>query len=144
MWCLRGQGFPVQGCSQEQASKREPATLAHVQDQQLPTSWALPMKCHPFYKTHAWEVARKQCLHDSGWLCARCNTSLVGMGRKAHVHHRKPYRKAPALGTEPLNLLALCQPCHNAEEHGPKGSCDADGMPIDASHPWFAKTKRKT
>jgi hypothetical protein len=66
------------------------------------------------------------------------------MGRAAHVHHRKPFRKAPALALEPLNLMPLCQPCHNVEEQGGgKGACDVDGMPIDASHPWNAKAKRK-
>jgi hypothetical protein len=102
------------------------------------------MQCNPFYKSKAWRTARRQALHDSGWRCMRCDTSLVGMGRSAHVHHRKPFKRAPALGTEPLNLMPLCQPCHNAEEQvRTHGGCDDQGGPIDRDHPWFDKTKLK-
>lgn len=72
--------------------------------------------CDPFYKTKAWEIARLQCLHDYGWRCSNCEKSLVGLGRGAHVHHRKELNRSPALATEPLNLLPLCRSCHNKLE----------------------------
>jgi 5-methylcytosine-specific restriction enzyme A len=98
------------------------------------------MARHRFYLTPEWQRARRQALHDHDYKCQRCGVSLIGMGKAAHVHHRRPYKVAPALGTEPLNLLPLCVGCHN-NEHGTrsKGACDANGYPIDASHPWSAK-----
>jgi 5-methylcytosine-specific restriction endonuclease McrA len=95
-----------------------------------------------FYLTSAWQRARKQALHDAGYQCTRCHASLVGIGKRAHVHHRKPYLKAPALAIEPLNLQALCISCHNAV-HGEikrgrsSSACGADGRPTDPQHPWF-------
>ena len=103
------------------------------------------MKQLPFYTTNAWrKKARPQALHDANYQCQRCGVSLIGMKQGAHVHHRKPYLTAPALATEPLNLIALCRSCHNAEHHKMKGNkvssaCDINGLPIDASHPWFKK-----
>ena len=101
------------------------------------------MKPLPFYVSRAWLNARRQALHDANYQCQRCKASLIGMGRHAHVHHRKEYKRAPALAIEPLNLMALCQPCHNAEHHTMKGNgstaCDEQGMPLDASHPWYTK-----
>jgi len=98
------------------------------------------MQPHPFYKGRAWQHARRQALHDANYRCVRCDTTLVGKGRAAHVHHRKAYAKAPALGIEPLNLQPLCRSCHNAahaELKRPRARCDEDGRPIDQDHPWF-------
>jgi 5-methylcytosine-specific restriction endonuclease McrA len=102
------------------------------------------MQQHPFYTTRAWrKIARPQALHDAGYVCERCGVSLVGLKQAAHVHHRKPYLTTPALATEPLNLIALCRSCHNAEHHamkrGHSNACDIDGRPIDLRHPWFKK-----
>jgi hypothetical protein len=98
------------------------------------------MKPLPFYKTPAWRRARRQALHDAGHKCGRCGASLVGMGRKAHVHHLKPYRVAPALGIEPLNLVPLCIGCHDSIHHemNRKPQCGVDGRPLTDDHPWFA------
>ena len=104
------------------------------------------MKPLPFYNTSAWRrVARKQALLDAGYQCQRCHVSLAGLKQGAHVHHRKPYRAAPALGTERLNLLPLCRSCHDAEHHemkrgGKRGACDENGMPLNPNHPWFKAT----
>jgi 5-methylcytosine-specific restriction endonuclease McrA len=94
-----------------------------------------------FYNRKEWLTARKQALHDAGYVCVRCGTSLLCMGREAHVHHRKPLKKAPALRSEPLNLMALCRACHTREHETEKKTvkvmCKADGMPNDPNHPWF-------
>jgi 5-methylcytosine-specific restriction enzyme A len=97
------------------------------------------MKPLPFYKSRAWQRARRQALHDAGYRCVRCGGLLAGKGRGAHVHHRKPYLTAPALGTEPLNLTPLCVSCHDIVHHEmkSKAQCDIDGLPLDVTHPWF-------
>src|SRR5262245_26951781 len=89
------------------------------------------------YDTRAWYDARQQALHDTDWTCSRCGDSLIGAGRGAHVHHIKALRRAPVLGTEPLNLKPLCRRCHalvHAAEAAPMVALD--GSPTDASHPW--------
>ena len=98
------------------------------------------MKPDRFYNTSAWRrKARPQALYDAGYKCQRCHTSLAG--GDGNVHHRKPYKQAPALRTEPLNLMALCRSCHDAEHHemkrGGKRGCDENGMPTNPNHPWF-------
>lgn len=66
-----------------------------------------------FYDTAEWSVARRQALHDGNYRCARCDTSLVGLGpREVHVHHRRELRASPSLRSEPQNLLPLCRVCH--------------------------------
>lgn len=97
------------------------------------------MQPAPFYVSAEWAKARNQALHDANYSCERCHASLIGRGREAHVHHRKPYKVAPALATEPLNLMALCLSCHNAVHHEmqrPSIACDVDGNPVDERHPW--------
>src|SRR5262245_35084681 len=94
-----------------------------------------------FYRTKEWRRARRQALHDYEWRCCKCGCDLVGMGRAAHVHHRKALKRARALATEPLNLLPLCRDCHFEIEHeersGPIASID--GSPMSPQHPWNLK-----
>lgn len=96
----------------------------------------------PFYNKREWQTARRRALHDSGYRCQRCGISLVGLGKAAHVHHRRELKVAPALRSEPLNLMPLCVGCHNAEHADMKGGkrgCDELGRPIDVSHPWVRR-----
>ena len=90
-----------------------------------------------FYHKRTWLKARRQALYDAGYQCQRCGVSLVGKGKAAHVHHRKPLAKAPALATEPLNLQALCVSCHDTVHHAMKRkpACDVYGRPLDVNHP---------
>ena len=95
-----------------------------------------------FYDTRAWrDRARKQALHNAGWCCQQCGISLVGLGKAAHVHHRKQVKRAPGLRLEPLNLRALCRACHTKQHELEKRivqqSCNLDGSPSDPNHPWF-------
>jgi HNH endonuclease len=92
-----------------------------------------------YYNLAEWLKARRQALHDAGYRCQRCGTSLLNKGREAHVHHRKPLKAAPALRCEPLNLLALCRACHTAvhEQEKRPTMCNEDGSPSDPDHPWF-------
>ncbi|WP_426612915.1 HNH endonuclease [Bradyrhizobium sp. McL0616] len=97
----------------------------------------------PFYNQREWKIARRQAMRDGSWQCGRCGTSLIGLGKAAHVHHKKELKRAPALRSEPLNLLPLCVSCHNIEhaemKSGGKRGCDEHGNPLDTSHPWFVK-----
>ena len=58
-----------------------------------------------------------------------------------HAHHKKPVACSPALALEPLNFMVLCPECHNIVEPRTgsrvSSACDVNGMPTDASHPWF-------
>jgi 5-methylcytosine-specific restriction endonuclease McrA len=100
------------------------------------------MARHKFYCTREWKkVARLQALHDADYKCSKCGRSMVGLGKLAIVHHRKPLKLAPALRSEPLNLAPTCTPCHNrihAEMRSgkPRGACDEAGYPLDVNHPW--------
>jgi hypothetical protein len=94
-----------------------------------------------FYNTAEWQRARRQALHDAGYVCQRegCGASLLNMGREAHVHHRKALKGTPALRSEPLNLMAVCRACHRIlenEERAP-AMVNVDGLPSDPTHPWF-------
>jgi hypothetical protein len=95
-----------------------------------------------FYGQAAWLRLRKQAMHDAGWRCERCGCGLQGLGRRAHVHHRKRLKHAPSLGLEPLNLMALCRDCHSMV-HGDERAtvergCDVLGNPTGKRHPWNA------
>ena len=92
-----------------------------------------------YYDTREWRIARSQALHDSGYKCQRCGASLVGKNRAAHVHHRKELKAAPALRSEPLNLLSLCRSCHTRKHNEARRppTCNVDGTPNDPKHPWF-------
>jgi 5-methylcytosine-specific restriction endonuclease McrA len=91
-----------------------------------------------WYGRKAWQIARKQALFDSDYRCSRCGRSLVGLGQEAHVHHRKPLKSTPALGLEPLNLMAVCRDCHSTIEMGERRGPIAaiDGTPASPTHPW--------
>ena len=94
----------------------------------------------PFYNLAEWQTARRQALHDAGYQCQRCGISLIGLGKRAHVHHRRELKRAPALRAEPQNLLPVCASCHNKEHaEKPRGACNIRGYPLDASHPWYQK-----
>ena len=97
-----------------------------------------------FYDTAAWRRARHQAMHDAGWCCSnpRCRRSLIGLGKEAHVHHRKALRRAPVLALEPQNLRPLCRDCHMQLEIDDrmqlKPMASIDGTPGDPGHPWNA------
>src|SRR5262245_54936308 len=91
-----------------------------------------------FYASRTWAVARGRALHDAGHACQQCGASLIGQGKLAQVHHRKPLRTTPALATEPLNLQALCIGCHRHAEAEllAQPMCDTSGRPLNPGHPW--------
>jgi len=94
-----------------------------------------------FYDQAEWALARRRALHDSGYKCQRCGTSLIGLRRACHVHHKRELRRSPGLRSEPLNPMSVCRSCHttlhNEAKHKPR--CDEQGRPLDANHPWNSK-----
>lgn len=63
-----------------------------------------------FYDSAAWQRCRAGVIASRGATCERCKTALA-----EHVHHVIPLdRCTPDQKLDPSNLLALCQPCHNA------------------------------
>ena len=97
------------------------------------------------YDKLEWKRERARVLYRDHYRCTQCGTSLAGMGRAAHVHHRKTLKRAPALQLEPLNLVALCRACHSQhhsdEVRGISRGVDINGIPTDPNHPW---NKKKT
>ena len=91
---------------------------------------------NPFYGRYEWKRTRRQVRLAAGFKCSMCG-ELTPQG--LHVHHRKPLKRAAALAYEPLNLMTLCNACHNREEprNGmPQRGCDIDGNPLSPLHPW--------
>ena len=70
--------------------------------------------------------------------------AVVGCGARSEVvDHIVPIRSAPHRKFDPTNWQALCARHHNiltnAYDKGSiAGACDADGLPLDPSHPWNA------
>ena len=62
--------------------------------------------------------------------------------------HIKPHNGDPELFWDWDNLQSLCPTCHSGikamqDHHGYSQACDADGNPIDHSHPWNKERKMK-
>lgn len=104
------------------------------------------------YNTAAWRVLRRSKL-DVSPMCEPCTTA--GRIEAANtVDHRVPISAGgPAFpGLDGLN--SMCAGCHSAKtargsEAGavrtkraiqPRKGCDANGNPLDPSHPWGAKS----
>jgi len=92
-----------------------------------------------WYSRKAWKVARQAQLARQP-LCERCQQT----GRitaATVVNHRIPHKGDWSLFIDPDNHESLCAPHHDAlvqreEARGHVIGCDADGLPIDPSHPW--------
>lgn len=79
-------------------------------------------KIYQFYKSDDWEELRDEVLKESHYECQLCLKS--GIYKRAEmVHHINEVRKRPDLaltkqfvdamtGETILNLIALCNPCH--------------------------------
>ena len=91
------------------------------------------------YNSKRWKALRRDQLaaHPLCWYCLK-----IGHITAADtVDHITPHRGDKNLAFDPANLQSLCKPCHDvhadAKDRGkPVAGCDADGMPIDAGHPW--------
>ena len=87
----------------------------------------------------AWQKARKGYLANHP-LCVMCEKH----GRVTAatvVDHIVPHKQDWAKFWDHDNWQALCSPCHDRhkkiqENTGRQMGCDADGLPLDAEHPW--------
>lgn len=76
-------------------------------------------------------------------LCARCAARGI-VAATEDVHHLKPIATHPDLRLDMTNLEPLCGLCHKAETgrertgRPVRWGCDANGKPLDSSHPWNA------
>lgn len=95
------------------------------------------------YKTALWQRIRAQRLRDDKGLCRYCKQ----MGRivpAVVVDHIKAHRGDRELAFDYDNTQSLCADCHDrhaqAKDKGlPVAGCDADGYPLDPTHPWGDK-----
>ena len=82
-----------------------------------------------FYKSKAWQGARRLFLLRENHTCALCG----GVGEACIVHHIQHITPQNindlAITLNLDNLQALCLPCHNAT-HGDGSAC-ADGISFD-------------
>lgn len=101
-------------------------------------------KLYKFYKSRAWKTLRQQVLEENHFECARC--ASVGRYTKATmVHHVNEVKRRPDLalsryftdehGTVKLNLLPLCDACHEREHQR-----FATGGATDSFHQTHAHT----
>jgi 5-methylcytosine-specific restriction endonuclease McrA len=98
----------------------------------------MPDRHGNFYQHAAWMKLRRQVRVENNFTCSRCGTQTFG--RELHVHHRKPFAQAPALGLEKQNLVLLCRECHSKIESLERSPCyavDEHGNPLSPNHPWF-------
>lgn len=112
----------------------------------------------PRYKLKAWKNYRLVILKRDGWSCQMCGVALV-TGRTSRlaavVDHIIPAWLRPDLFFCEENTRAVCKKCHDGPcqaieaRHGDDadalkaaklawhpGGYDADGFPLDPSHPW--------
>lgn len=91
----------------------------------------------PFYWSKPWRALRARTLANNQ-VCA-CG------GRTSRVDHIQTRRQAPSRELDPTNLIAMCEPCHNAKTARHDGGfgnqvrmrgCDASGRPLDPNHHW--------
>lgn len=94
------------------------------------------------YKLKAWKDLRRWRLMTEP-LCRFC--SQAGQTTEATVvDHVRPHKGDMGLFLAPSNLQPLCKACHDrhkqrAERAGHDVRVDAEGFPMDPSHPFNAK-----
>lgn len=73
-------------------------------------------KAAAFYKSKAWERARKQALMRDHGLCQHC-LKEKRITPADMVHHKKPVRTHWHLRLVLSNLVSLCNACHARIDH---------------------------
>lgn len=91
------------------------------------------------YKTQLWLRLREEQLRAEP-LCRYCN-EMGHVVPATTVDHKVPHRGDRNLAFDSNNLQSLCKDCHDrhaqAKDKGlPVAGCDADGWPLDGTHPW--------
>jgi len=92
------------------------------------------------YDSVTWRRMRERQLAKHP-LCSMCLSK--GLTVQASIaDHIIPHHGDRKLFFDPTNLSSLCQPCHDnrkrqIEHHGYSQACDAEGLPVDITHPWY-------
>lgn len=110
---------------------------------------AQPRRANGFYDTPQWKALRRLALIRDGYCCVICRRDVSGKGN-ARVDHIQSIDDWPDLALVLSNLRTLCAEHDNQahrEKRKHKGEardarfvvrgCDADGMPVDSTHPWL-------
>lgn len=113
---------------------------------------AKPRRANGFYDSPEWKALRRLAMIRDGYRCTVCRCDVHGKG-KARVDHIHSIHARPDLALVLSNLRVLCV-LHDAQAHREKGGapnasrqgkrdvrfvirgCDAQGRPLDPSHPW--------
>lgn len=102
---------------------------------------------------HGTHGIRLKALKRDLYTCQRCGCSLVTTNRHhpqaAVVNHKVPHKGDPALFFDLNNCESACKSCHDAliqreEKRMYTIGCDADGRPVDPTHPWNVRTDKNT
>lgn len=91
----------------------------------------------PFYKSKAWRQMRSIILERDHHICQDCLArkragARIRARRAVVVHHIQPRETHPELALEPLNLISLCDACHN-KRHPEKGGAPGRQAKTDAT-----------
>ena len=95
------------------------------------------------YSTTRWKHMRmRQLAHEP--LCCYCK-DLGHVTVATVADHVRPHRGNEALFFDANNLQSLCKSCHDGakqqqERSGFLRGSNADGLPLDAKHPWYRGT----
>lgn len=108
-------------------------------------------RADPFYLSSTWRALRIVILKRDGYRCVICKADVSAKGA-ARIDHIKPRSTHPELAMEQSNLRTLCTDHDNQIKERTAGQADrkrggvtfirgsdADGMPLDPSHPWAVK-----
>jgi 5-methylcytosine-specific restriction endonuclease McrA len=64
------------------------------------------------YKTPEWRSLVQSIFMRDGFRCVRCAAGQDHSEHSLHAHHVATWAEAPALRSEPTNLVTLCRKCH--------------------------------
>jgi len=98
--------------AQKQRRERDQFYDTYIRDQ----------KAKAFYKSRAWQAARRRALIRDHYLCQDC-LEQNRITQADTVHHRVEISKDWSKRLDLNNLVSLCAACHNAR-HGGKADHD--------------------
>lgn len=93
--------------NQKQRRERDQYYDEHVRNQKAKT----------FYKSRAWQAARRRALIRDNYLCQDC-LKECRITQADTVHHRVEISKDWSRRLDINNLVSLCASCHNARHGG--------------------------
>lgn len=90
---------------------------------------------HAFYTSGMWLGKRSEIIERDNNECQKCKSK--GMYHKAEcVHHKKHIKDYPELALVDVNLISLCNACHNEEHPEKLASKEAEKKKIISQERW--------